>query len=308
MSIPKLILAPMAGITDLAFRTVCAKCGADFAVSEMVSAKAMFFGDKKSRRLADISNDILPMSIQIFGSDCSTLSFAASELENNSPVSIDINMGCPMPKIVNNGDGSAILKDPKKAGELVKAVVAATSLPVTVKIRSGWDENSINAVEVAKYCEDNGASAITVHGRTKKQLYSGKADWSVIKSVNECVNVPVIGNGDIVDGDSAKRLMIETGCDTIMIGRAALGDPWIFSRIKSYFNNKNFIEPSWDEKKKTILEHLDILRSEKGDRISALEARKHISWYLKGIDNACSIRNEVNRAETIEKMIQIIDF
>lgn len=306
MNIPKLILAPMAGITDLAFRSVCADMGADHAVSEMVSAKAMFYGDQKSRRLANISSDLLPMSIQIFGSDPSIMAYAAYELEKNNPISIDINMGCPMPKIVNNGDGSALMRNPKKAGEIVKAVVNAVSVPVTVKIRIGWDENSINAVEVAKYCEDNGASAVTVHARTKKQLYSGEADWEIIKSVKDNLSIPVIGNGDVVDGLSASNLLKVSGCDALMIGRAALGDPWIFLRIKSFLKNEVFIEPTWEEKKKIILKHLQIMREDKGERIAALEARKHISWYLKGVENACALRNEVNRSESIGEMLRII--
>ena len=297
----------MAGITDLAFRSICAGMGADYAVSEMVSAKALFYGDQKSRRLANISSDLLPMSIQLFGSEPSIMAYAASELVNNSPVSFNINMGCPMPKIVNNGDGSALMRNPKKAGEIVKAVVEAVSIPVTVKIRSGWDENSINAVEVAKYCEDNGASAVTVHARTKKQLYSGEADWEIIRAVKENVSIPVIGNGDIVDGKSALELLSVSGCDALMIGRASLGDPWIFSRIKAYFNNEVFFEPTWNEKKNIILKHLQIMREDKGERIAALEARKHISWYLKGIDNAAALRNEVNRTESIDKMLRIID-
>lgn len=310
MSCPKLILAPMAGITDHAFRKICAKCGADFAVSEMVSAKAMFYGDQKSIKLAEITNDILPMSIQIFGSDPYIMAYAATQIEKNSsinPVSIDINMGCPMPKIVNNGEGSALMRDPDKAGEIVRAVSSSTNIPVTVKIRSGWDETSINAVKVAKICEKNGASAISVHGRTKKQLYSGVADWDIIKAVKNSVSIPVIGNGDVIDGPSAERMLEHTKCDAIMIGRGALGDPWIFRRIKSYFENVNYIEPSWNQKKEIIKEHLEIMLAEKGERIAALEARKHISWYLKGVENACSIRNEINRSETIQKMFELID-
>lgn len=303
-----LILAPMAGITDAAFREICFDYGADFTVSEMVSAKAVCYGDKKTDSLARLENgEGKHTSLQIFGSESEFMAKAAAELLKYEPAAIDINMGCPVPKCVKSGEGSALMKNPKLCAEIVKAVVGAVNVPVSVKIRAGFDSKSINAVEVAKAVEQAGVSFIAVHGRTREQMYSGNADLAVIKAVKEAVNVPVIANGDVVDGKSALMALEETGADALMIGRGALGRPWIFAEIAAVLEGKAYAEPSDEEKCAAAKLHLKRLVEIKGEGVAILEARKHIAWYSKGRKNSASLRNRINLATGFNEMTSLID-
>lgn len=291
-------LAPMAGITDQSFRTLCKEQGAGLVCTEMVSSKGLFYGDKGTKQLMTIAPEERPTSIQIFGNDPSIMGEAARMISGEADV-IDINMGCPAPKVVKNEEGSKLLLQPELIGEIVKEVVKNASVPVTVKIRKGWDEAHCNAVEVAKIIEENGASAITVHGRTREQFYSGKADWDIIRQVKEAVGIPVIGNGDITSGEEAKRMLEETGCDAVMIGRGALGNPWIFREILAYLSKGILIlPPTKEEIQATILRHLTLLVAEKGEYTAVREMRKHIAWYVKGMPHATEIRNVVNQIES----------
>ncbi|MBR6796297.1 MAG: tRNA dihydrouridine synthase DusB [Clostridia bacterium] len=303
-----LILAPMAGITDAAFRKICFDYGADFTVSEMVSAKAVCYGDKKTDSLARLENgEGKHTSLQIFGSESEFMAKAAAELLKYEPAAIDINMGCPVPKCVKSGEGSALMKNPKLCAEIVKAVVGAVNVPVSVKIRAGFDSKSINAVEVATAVEQAGVSFIAVHGRTREQMYSGKADLAVIKAVKEAVNVPVIANGDVVDGESALRALAETGADALMLGRGALGRPWIFAEVAAVLEGKAYTELSDEEKCATAKLHLKRLVEIKGEDVAILEARKHIAWYSKGRKNSAFLRNRINLATGFIEMNSLIN-
>lgn len=292
-----IILAPMAGITDLPFRIMCEKYNPGLVCTEMVSAKALYYNDEKTKLLLNTENEKRPISMQLFGSDIESIKVATKFLNNIADI-IDINMGCPAPKVVKNGDGSKLLLDLKLAGEIVSAVVEESTHPVTVKFRKGWDENNIVAVEAAKIFEEAGASAITIHGRTRTQYYSGTVDLEIIKKVKEAVKIPVIGNGDIKDGETALKMFENTGVDGIMIGRASIGNPYIFKQIKDYLSRKKQQDITNKEKLETILEHINLAVEIKGEDIAIKEMRKHISAYIKGLPNSAEAREKINKIET----------
>lgn len=304
----QLVLAPMAGITNEAFRSICKEMGAGLVVCEMISDKALSFHNAKTIKMTGVSQNEHPLSMQVFGADKETLVYAAKWIyENTDADIIDINMGCPVNKVAKRaGAGSSLLRDPNKVYEITKAVVEATPLPVTVKIRIGWDENNINAVENAKMIEKAGACAIAVHGRTRAQMYSGHANLDVIKDVVEAVNIPVVGNGDIVDGPSALHMLEYTGCKAIMIGRGALGNPWIFKEINAYFAGEEFKRPSKEEIYNMIVDQYERLLKLKGERLALLEMRSHVGWYLKGMQGSAQIKNKANQALSFEEVKKIL--
>ena len=296
-------LAPMAGVADRAFRELCMSYGAAYVISEMVSSKGLTMQDKKSKELLFLSDDERPAGAQIFGDDPEIMANAALKAMEFSPDFSDINMGCPAPKIAGNGGGSALLKNPELIGKIVKKVVEVSPVPVTAKIRIGWDKNSINAVEIAKIIEAAGADAITVHGRTKDQMYAPPVSLDEIANVKKAVSIPVIGNGDIVDGKSAKLMLDMTGCDFLMVGRGALGNPWIFQCINAYLNKEaDFTEPTLEEKMDVMLRHIGTLCEYKGVRIGMREARKHAAWYIKGIRGAAAFRQEIGQLSTMDEL------
>ena len=306
----KLVLAPMAGICNSSFRRIVKEMGCGLIYAEMVSDKAIFYKNDKTIDMLKMSEEERPISQQIFGSDKESFVEAAKFVyEHMHPDIIDINMGCPVPKVaVRAQAGSALLKNPDKVRDIVSAVVACVPIPVTVKIRSGWDHNSINAVEIAKICEEAGASAICIHGRTRSQGYSGKADLAIIKAVKEAVSIPVIGNGDIVDCFSAKKMLDETGVDAIMIGRGALGNPWIFKEISEYLKDGSIIDrPSPIDRINMCLKHIEYLSEIKIEKLVCLEIRNHIAWYLKGLKNSNEIKNKVYLTSSINDIIFILE-
>lgn len=302
-----IILAPMAGVSDLPFRLLCQRQGAGMVCMEMISAKAILYGNKNTDSLLEIHPDEKCVSLQLFGNDPKIMSEIAKRIEERPFSFLDINMGCPVPKIVNNHEGSYLMKEPELVYDIVRSVSEAVSKPVTVKIRKGFDENHVNAPEIARACEAAGAKAVAVHGRTREQFYSGKADWSIIKKVKETVSIPVIGNGDVVDGESAKRMFDETGCDGIMIGRAAEGNPFIFREVKAYLDGTDYIRPTRDEICETILEHADLQLKYKGEYIGIREMRKHISWYLKGFEGACALRKQINEMDSMDQLKAVVE-
>ncbi len=301
------VLAPMAGVSDRAYRELCVRFGAAYCISEMVSSKALSFNSKKSEELMEISDLERPCGIQIFGDDPKCMADAAKHALENKPDIIDINMGCPAPKISSNGSGSALMKNPRLCGEIVKAVTAVTDIPVTVKIRKGWDDDSVNAVEVAKICESAGAAAITVHGRTRQQYYKPPVDYDIIRAVRESVSVPVIANGDIDSAERAKEVMDITGCDLVMIGRATLGNPWIFSQINAYLENPNvkIHTPDLEERLGVMIEHIGKMVEYKGEHMAMLQARKLVVGYFKGMKGAAALRNEAGKIKTLDDLYEL---
>ncbi len=301
-----ILLAPMAGITDLAFRKVCKENNCGLVETEMVSAKAVYYNDEKTMKMLNMEGEKRPVSIQIFGNDPEVMMAATKILDGKSEL-LDINMGCPAPKVVKNGDGSKLLLDLDLVEKIVKSVVSVSKVPVTVKMRTGWDENTIVAEEAAKIIEKSGASAITIHGRTRSEFYSGKANLDLIKRVKEAVNIPVIGNGDVIDGISAKEMFEKTGVDGIMIGRGTLGNPWIFKHIIHYLETgENLPSESNEEKLATIIKHFNLLLEEKGEYTAVREIRKHAAWYVKNMKDASKFKCEVNKIEKAEDFIKAV--
>ena len=302
-----LILAPMAGVTNLPFRIVCKDYGAGMVCTEMASAKAMFHNDQKTKRLFNTEGEKRPISFQVFGSELESMAYAVKYMSDFADI-IDINMGCPAPKVVKNGDGSKLLLDLKKAQEIIETAVKNSKVPVTVKFRKGWDKENIVAVDIAQIAEQAGASAVTIHGRTRSEFYTGKADWDIIKKVKQSVNIPVIGNGDIVDEESALQMFEQTGVDGIMIGRGSFGNPWIFRNIKHYLETgEKLPQPTNNEKLEVMEKHIELAVKEKGEDVAIKELRKHIAWYTKNLKNSSEFRNSINKVEKKEELISKLE-
>jgi len=303
-----IVLAPMAGVTNRPFRLLAKEQGCELMFTEMVSAKAILHGNPKTMRMVQFDDAERPIGIQLFGSDPDSMAAAAARLMEFGPDLIDINMGCPVPKIVRNGEGAALMRDLKRAGEIVAAVKKAVPVPVTVKMRKGWDDASVNAVELAKVCEDAGCDAITVHGRTREQFYSGSADWNIIAEVKQAVSVPVIGNGDVFTAGDAQRLLQLTGCDGIMVARGALGNPWVFREIKALLVHGEVLPPpTIEEKVKGALCLLEKLVEWKGEPVAVREMRKHAAWYVKGLPGAAALRRRIYQAATAQEMRRLLE-
>lgn len=303
----KAALAPMAGVADRAFRELCRSYGAAYTVCEMASAKGISLGDKKSAELLSITEPERPTGSQIFGNSPETMAIAAKKALEYSPDFIDINMGCPAPKVASSGGGALLMKNPVASAEIVKAVVNASTVPVTVKMRAGWDDSNINAVELAKRCEQAGAAAITVHGRTKVQMYAPPVIIDIIRQVKEAVSIPVIGNGDITDGPTAAKMLEETGCDMVMVGRGALGRPWVFAEINAYLNHESILpEPPVSQRMLVMLKHIEKICEYKGERIGIREARKHAAWYTKGLHGAANYRARIGLIDSLDELREIV--
>ena len=301
------VLGPMAGVTDLPFRLLCKEQGAGLLCMEMVSAKGIFYNNKNTESLLQIHPEEVPVSLQFFGSDPKIVSEMAKRVEERPFSILDINMGCPVPKVVRNGEGSALMKNPKLVYELVSATVKAIKKPVTVKIRKGFDDEHINAVEIAKIIEEAGAAAVAVHGRTREQYYSGKADWEIIRQVKEAVSIPVIGNGDVTSGEQAIAMRKQTGCDGVMIARGAQGNPWIFSELLEYEKTGKLPDrPDVEEIKKTMLRHAKLQIEYKGDFTGIREMRKHVAWYTKGLHGAARLRDQINQLESYAELENLL--
>ena len=302
-----IILAPMAGVTDLPFRLLCSEQGAGMSCMEMVSAKAIMYKNKNTESLLEIHPEEGRVSLQLFGSDPKILGEMARQIEDRPFDILDINMGCPVPKVVNNGEGSALMKEPKLVEEIVSAVAKAANKPVTVKIRKGFNDTCVNAVEIARIAEASGAAAVAVHGRTREQYYAGKADWEIIAKVKSNLSIPVIGNGDVTDGASAKAMLEQTGCDGVMVGRAARGNPWIFRQIISYLRDGTVMpRPDKEEIKATILRHARLQLECKGEYTGIREMRKHVSWYTFGMPDSARMRRSINMAESFGELERLV--
>jgi len=299
------LLAPMAGVSDLPFRLLCSRQGAAMVCSEMISAKAILYKNKNTEELLEIHPQEGPVSLQLFGSDPDIVSEMAKRIEERPFAVLDLNMGCPVPKVVNNGEGSALMKNPVLAGKIIEKTVRAIQKPVTVKIRKGFDEAHVNAVEIARIARESGAAAVAVHGRTREQYYSGKADWDIIAQVKQAVDIPVLGNGDVTDGESAKRMLQKTGCDGILIGRAAQGNPWIFREVTAALEGREIpVRPGREELYEMIVEHALLSREYKGEYIAVREMRKHMAWYTTGLPHSSQLRKKINEMETMEQLIE----
>ena len=300
----EVFLSPMAGVTDLPFRLICKQKGCGMLYTEMINAKALCYNDENTKKMTKIEDEEHPIAIQIFGSEPEYMGRAAEILNSHPNEILDINMGCPAPKVIKNGDGSALMKNPKLAEEVMRAVVENSTKPVTLKIRKGWDDNSVNAVEIAKIAEQAGISAVAIHGRTREQYYSGKADWDIIKEIKESISIPVIGNGDVFEIEDAINMLEKTNCDAIMIGRGAQGNPWIFNRINHYMQTGEILaKPTAEEKISTAIEHMKLAVAEHGEYVAVREMRKHIGWYIKGLKNSARYRDEINKLTDCESVI-----
>ena len=301
-------LAPMAGITDRPFRTLCHEMGSGLVYSEMVSAKGIYYNNENTKQLLDIGEEEMPAALQLFGSEPEIMGAMGKKIEGINAGITDINMGCPVPKVVKNGEGSALMKTPELAGKIIKALVKMQKKPVTIKIRKGFDDTCINAVEMAQIAEENGASAVAVHGRTREQYYSGKADWDIIKKVKKAVSIPVIGNGDIFKPQDAADMLEYTGCDAVMIARGAQGNPWIFKRTIAYLENGILLdEPTPQEKVSMALRHARMLIDYKGEFVGVRQMRAHMAWYIKGVQGASVIRDKINHCESYEEMAELLE-
>ena len=305
----KVFLSPMAGVTDLPFRLICKEQGCGLLYTEMINGKALCYDDENTKKMLKIEEEEHPVAVQIFGSEPECMGRAAEIMNDYSNEILDINMGCPAPKVVKNGDGSALMKNPKLAEEVLRAVVKNSKKPVTLKIRKGWDDNSVNAVEIAKIAEDCGISALAIHGRTREQFYTGKADWDIIAEIKKNLSIPAIGNGDVFTIEDSINMLDKTGCDAIMIGRGAQGNPWIFKRINHYMNTGEILpEPTLNEKISTAIKHLKLAVEEHGEYVAVREMRKHIAWYLKGLRNSAKLRDEINKIEDYQEVVSKLEY
>ena len=304
----EVFLSPMAGVTDLPFRTICKEKGCGMLYTEMINAKALCYDDENTKKMLNLEDDGHPVAVQIFGSDPEYMGKAASIMNQYTNDILDINMGCPAPKVIKNGDGSALMRNPKLAAEVLTAVAKNSKKPVTLKIRKGWDDNSVNALEIAKIAEECGISALAIHGRTREQFYSGKADWDIIAEIKQSINIPVIGNGDVFDVQDAVNMLEKTKCDAIMIGRGSQGNPWIFNRINHYMKTGEVLpEPTLEEKISTAIKHMNLAVAEHGEYVAVREMRKHIGWYLKGLKNSAKYRDQINKITDYKEVISMLE-
>ena len=304
----EVFLSPMAGVTDLPFRTICKEKGCGMLYTEMINAKALCYDDENTKKMLNLEDDGHPVAVQIFGSDPEYMGKAESIMNHYTNDILDINMGCPAPKVIKNGDGSALMRNPKLAAEVLTAVVKNSKKPVTLKIRKGWDDNSVNALEIAKIAEECGISALAIHGRTREQFYSGKADWDIIAEIKQSINIPVIGNGDVFDVQDAVNMLEKTKCDAIMIGRGSQGNPWIFNRINHYMKTGEVLpEPTLEEKISTAIKHMNLAVAEHGEYVAVREMRKHIGWYLKGLKNSAKYRDQINKITDYKEVISMLE-
>ena len=304
----EVFLSPMAGVTDLPFRTICKEKGCGMLYTEMINAKALCYDDENTKKMLRMDKDEHPVAVQIFGSDPEFMGKAAIIMNQYPNEILDINMGCPAPKVIKNGDGSALMRNPKLAAEVLTAVVKNSEKPVTLKIRKGCDDDSVNAVEIAKIAEEFGISALAIHGRTREQFYSGKADWDMIAEIKQAINIPVIGNGDVFEVEDAVNMLEKTKCDAIMIGRGAQGNPWIFNIINHYMKTGEILpEPTLEEKITTAIRHMNLAVAEHGDYVAVREMRKHIGWYLKGLKNSAKYRDQINKITDYKEVITMLE-